>query len=183
MSRPATPEDVDAICRSLPQVELGISWGDRPTYKVPLGDKGRGFVLYRRPHRTAIDPSTGEMYDDLLVIRTPTEADKLGLVAADPQIYRHFADQALFDFVRVGWLEIVMAAPAVYGLLLMAGEVTAGTLLLVGGRPARAGWAAVIAFHLLLLVFGWGFWLWSVPALAVLVPLARRDRPRTEGFR
>ena len=83
MSRPATPEDVDAICRSLPQVELGISWGDRPTYKVPLGDKGRGFVLYRRPHRTAIDPSTGEMYDDLLVIRTPTEADKLGLVAAD----------------------------------------------------------------------------------------------------
>jgi hypothetical protein len=83
MSRPATPEDVDAICRSLPQVELGISWGDRPTYKVPLGDKGRGFVLYRRPHRTAIDPATGEMYDDLLVIRTPTEADKLGLVAAD----------------------------------------------------------------------------------------------------
>jgi hypothetical protein len=107
----------------------------------------------------------------------------LGLVAADPAIYEHFADQALFDFVRVGWREIVMAAPAVYGLLLMAGEVTAGTLLLLGGRPARAGWAAVIAFHLLLLVFGWGFWLWSVPALAVLVPLARRDWPRTEGFR
>ena len=83
MSRPATPEDVDAICRSLPQVELGTSWGDRPTYKVPRGDKGRGFVLYRSPHKTAIDPATGEMYDDLLVIRTPTEADKLGLVAAD----------------------------------------------------------------------------------------------------
>ena len=83
MSRPATPEDVDAICRSLPQVELGTSWGDRPTYKVPRGDKGRGFVLYRSPHKTAIDSATGEMYDDLLVIRTPTEAEKLGLVAAD----------------------------------------------------------------------------------------------------
>jgi len=83
MTRSATPEDVEAICLALPEVELGISWGDRPTYKVPRGDKGRGFVLHRKPHKTAIDPETGEEYDDLLVIRTPTEADKLGLVAAD----------------------------------------------------------------------------------------------------
>lgn len=81
MTRPATPEDVGAICLSLPGVELGTSWGDRPTYQVPRGGKGRGFVLYRAPHKTAIDPATGEMYDDLLVIRTPTEADKLALVA------------------------------------------------------------------------------------------------------
>lgn len=80
MSRPATAADVDAICRSLPEVEYGISWGDRPTYKVPTGPKGKGFVLYRAPHRTAVDPDTGELYDDLLVIRVPTEADKLGLV-------------------------------------------------------------------------------------------------------
>jgi hypothetical protein len=81
VTRPATPEDVGQICLSLPEVELGISWGDRPTYKVPRGDKGRGFLLYRAPHKTAIDPATGEMYDDLLVIRTPNEADKLALVA------------------------------------------------------------------------------------------------------
>jgi hypothetical protein len=43
--RPATPEDIDAICRALPDVELGTSWGDRPTYKVPAGEKGRGFLL------------------------------------------------------------------------------------------------------------------------------------------
>ena len=83
MSRKATPEDVDAICMGLPEVELGISWGDRPTYKVPTGAKGKGFLLHRMPHKTAVDPETGEMYDDLLVIRTPTEAEKLGLVAAD----------------------------------------------------------------------------------------------------
>jgi len=83
VSRPATPDDIGRICLSLPEVELGVSWGDRPTYKVPRGAKGRGFVLYRSPHRTAIDPTTGEMYDDLLVIRTPTEADKLALVADD----------------------------------------------------------------------------------------------------
>jgi hypothetical protein len=81
VTTPATPDDVGRICLSLPEVELGTSWGDRPAYKVPRGDKGRGFVLYRAPHRTAVDPETGEMYDDLIVIRTPTEADKLGLVA------------------------------------------------------------------------------------------------------
>ena len=43
----------------------------------------------------------------------------------------------------------------------MAGEVTAGTLLLVGGRAARVGWVAVIAFHVLLMLFGWWVWAWS----------------------
>ena len=48
MSRPATPADVDRICASLPETELGTSWGDVPTWKVPTGEKGKGFVLYRR---------------------------------------------------------------------------------------------------------------------------------------
>ena len=78
--RPARPEDVDEVCASLPDTELGTSWGDRPTWKVPRGDKGKGFVLYRAPHKTAVDPTTGEMYDDLVVIVTPTEADKHALV-------------------------------------------------------------------------------------------------------
>ncbi len=79
-ARRATPEDVDAICRSLPEVELGTSWGDIPTYKVPRGEKGRGFVLFRPPHSTAVDPETGQMYDDLLVIVTPSAAEKQALV-------------------------------------------------------------------------------------------------------
>ena len=81
MSTPARPEDVDEICGSLPETELGISWGDRPPWKVPRGDKGKGFLLYRAPHRTAVDPDTGEMYDDLVVIVTPTEVEKQALVA------------------------------------------------------------------------------------------------------
>lgn len=99
----------------------------------------------------------------------------LGLVSADAQVYRHFADDGLFGFVRTGWSDIVMAHPAVYGLLLMAAEVTAGTLLLVGGRAARVGWVAVIAFHVLLLVFGWWIWAWCLPALALLTWLAAGD--------
>ncbi len=80
VARPATPDDIDAICGSLPETELGISWGDRPTWKVPRGAKGKGFVLYRMPHHTAVDPKTGEMYDDVVVIITPTAAEKQALV-------------------------------------------------------------------------------------------------------
>lgn len=83
-ARRATPEDVDAICRSLPQVELGISWGDRPTYKVMSTPKGRGFVLYRAPHKTAIDPATGELFTDLLVINVP-DADTKAALVEDPE--------------------------------------------------------------------------------------------------
>ena len=81
--RPARPEDIDEICGGLPETELGISWGDRPTWKVPRGDKGKGFVLYRAPGPTAIDPATGEPFDDLVVITTPTEVEKNALVADD----------------------------------------------------------------------------------------------------
>jgi len=100
----------------------------------------------------------------------------LGLVAADPEIYEHFADAGLFPFVRDGWADLVMAAPSVWGLLLMAGEIVLGTLLLVGGRAARWGWYGVITFHVLLMLFGFGFWLWSIPALVVLVTLAHWDQ-------
>jgi hypothetical protein len=76
----ASPEDIDVVCSSLPEVELGTSWGDRPTYKVPRGVKGRGFVMYRAPHKTAIDPDTGEMFTDLLVIVVPDSDTKAAMV-------------------------------------------------------------------------------------------------------
>lgn len=99
----------------------------------------------------------------------------LGIVSVDPQTYDAFADHPLFPFVREGWQQIVMAQPVFWGLCLMAGEIALGTLLLVGGRAARWGWIGVIGFHVLLMLFGVGFWVWSLPALALLVWLARRD--------
>jgi hypothetical protein len=85
-SRRARPEDVDEICGGLPQTWFGTSWGDVPTWLVPLrekGDKGRGFVLHRKPHKSAIDPATGEEYDDLLVIRTANPDDSRALIEGD----------------------------------------------------------------------------------------------------
>jgi hypothetical protein len=99
----------------------------------------------------------------------------LGLVAADPTVYRHFADDALLGFVRDGWSDVFMAHPTFWGLGVMALELCLGALLLAGPRAARLGWAGVIAFHALLMLFGFGFWFWSIPALVVLVHLARRE--------
>lgn len=85
--RRAEPGDIDAICDGLPQTWFGTSWGDVPTWLVPetasRRGKGKGFVLYRKPHKTAIDPATGEPYQDLLVIRTASAADKESLVSGD----------------------------------------------------------------------------------------------------
>jgi hypothetical protein len=99
----------------------------------------------------------------------------LGLVAADPETYRHFADRGLFAFVRDGWQTIFMTQPAAFGLLLMAGEMALGILLLLGGRSATVGWAGVFTFHLLLMFFGFAIWLWCIPALYAVVHLARKD--------
>lgn len=87
-ARKAKAADVDAICAGLPHTWFATSWGDVPTWLVPHRvrdgvDKGRGFVLYRKPHKTAVDPETGAPYDDLLVIRTANADDKLALVEGD----------------------------------------------------------------------------------------------------
>ncbi|MCW2754182.1 MAG: hypothetical protein JWQ32_1593 [Marmoricola sp.] len=109
-TRAATPGDVDAICGSLPQTWFGTSWGDVPTWLVPHRvrdgvDKGRGFVLYRKPHRSAVDDD-GREYDDLLVIRTANDVDKQALVAADGPFFTipHFSgyNAVLVQLSRLG---------------------------------------------------------------------------------
>jgi hypothetical protein len=82
-ARPAAVEDVERICLSLPETELSVTWGDVPTYVVRQHPRPRGFVLYRKPRHDAVDPVTGEEYDDVLLIRTPGMEAKAALVEAD----------------------------------------------------------------------------------------------------
>lgn len=140
----------------------------RPTFALPATTPVRAWPPATPRHRVVARHLVGGLF---LV----TGGVHLGLVAADAEVYRSFAHDGLFAFVRNGWQEIVMANPAVWGLLLMAGEIVLGTLLLVGGRAAPWGWAGVIGFHALLLLFGFGIWLYAVPALLALVALARHD--------
>lgn len=107
-----------------------------------------------------------------------TSGIHVGIVASGTEFYRPFADGAVVAAVRHAWREVFMAAPVGWGLALAAGELALGLLLLRGGTAAKLGWSGVIAFHLLLVLFGWGFLLWSGPALAFLVPAAVKDWPR-----
>jgi hypothetical protein len=106
-----------------------------------------------------------------------TAGVNVGLVVADPTVYERFASESFLPFVRRLWEDVVMADPTPWILLLAAGELVLGVLLLLGGRPARVGWVGVVVFHVLLMLFGFGFWLWSLPALALLVTAARADWP------
>ncbi|MEI2774746.1 MAG: DNA-directed RNA polymerase subunit alpha C-terminal domain-containing protein [Tetrasphaera sp.] len=98
----ATPADVDAIAAGLPGTELGISWGDRPTRKVG----GKGFLLYHAPHKTAIDPESGELYTDLLVVHTPDMEAKAALLGSGGSFFDidHFRTYAavLVQLSRLG---------------------------------------------------------------------------------
>lgn len=109
MKQAARPEDVDEIAGLLPDTEFGTSWGDRPTWKVPAGPKGKGFLLYRAPHRSAIDPETAEMYDDLLVVHVPDQGAKQALVDGDNPFFDidHFRgfNAVLIQLSRLGELE------------------------------------------------------------------------------
>jgi hypothetical protein len=102
--------DVHAICTALPEVELGTSWGDRPTYLVKQNPKPRGFVLARAPRHDAIDPATGEEYTDLLVIRTQDASDKAALVLADGPFFTidHFRtfNAVLLQQSRLGEIDV-----------------------------------------------------------------------------
>jgi hypothetical protein len=110
MSRKARVADVHALCSALPEVELGTSWGDRPTYLVRQKPKPRGFVLARAPRHDAIDPETGAEYDDLLVIRTGNADDKAALVEADGPFFTidHFRgyNAVLVQQSRIGEVDL-----------------------------------------------------------------------------
>ena len=99
----------------------------------------------------------------------------IGIVIGDSSTYRHFADGGLFTFVRAGWRDIVMARPGVWIGLLAAGEIAIGCAFLAHRRLRRIAYVAAIAFHAALMLFGWGVWLWSVPAIALLTLAARND--------
>jgi hypothetical protein len=104
-----------------------------------------------------------------------TAGVNVGLAAADPEVYRDFAATSYLDLVSRLWEDVVMAEPRLWALLLAAGELAIGVLLLAGGRAARLGWVAVLVFHVLLMLFGFGLWFWSLPVLAVLVPVVLAD--------
>jgi hypothetical protein len=88
-----------------------------------------------------------------------------GFALFRPGVYRPFADESPFGWVRDAWRDIFMAEPRMWALLLAAGELLIAILLL---RRAVLGYVVVVLFTLSLVLFGWGFLLWSGPFLAAV---------------
>jgi hypothetical protein len=99
----------------------------------------------------------------------------IGIVTADPHEYSDFASQSPWGLIRTAWADIFMANPQFWGLFAAGLEIFLGVLLLVGGRPAKLGWVGVICFQFPLILFGWGYLWWSLPAATALFLAARHD--------
>jgi hypothetical protein len=98
-----------------------------------------------------------------------------GLLAAG-ESYAAFADGAYLAFVRDTWRDLVVPNYYLFISLLIVFEAGVGLLVLAGGRLTQVGLAAAIAFHVALLSFGWGFFLWSIPMVWALGILLRAER-------
>lgn len=75
-TRPARLEDVHELALRMPHVTIYPGTQGRPVYQVG----GRSFVFFRNPRPDAVDPGTGQRYDDVIVFWVPDEGDKLALV-------------------------------------------------------------------------------------------------------
>src|SRR5205823_15117232 len=60
----------------MPHVTVEHGRNDNPVYQVG----GKSFVYFRNPRPDAVDPETGERYDDVIIFWVPSESDKLALV-------------------------------------------------------------------------------------------------------
>jgi len=75
-SRPATLDDVHALAEAMPHVTVTHGPKGNPVYQVG----GKSFVYFRTPRPDAVDPSTGERYQDVIIIWVGSDADKHALV-------------------------------------------------------------------------------------------------------
>lgn len=131
MSRAATVEDVHEIAAGMPGA---TRWPDTPNaiYQVSR----RSFVFFRNPRPDAVDPETGERYDDVIVFWVESEEDKRMLVddPATPFFTTPHFDghpSVLLRGARIGELSRDELAEVVYDAWLAR-----------AGKRARAQWLA-----------------------------------------
>ena len=75
MTRSATVDDVHELALAMPGAKR-YEDRERAVYQV----SGRSFVFFRTPRPDAVDPETGERYDDVIVFWVASEEDKTALV-------------------------------------------------------------------------------------------------------
>ena len=126
----ATVDDVHEIALSMPGAKRVP--GGKAVYQV----SGRSFVFFRNPRPDAVDPETGERYDDVIVFWVPSEEDKLALVLDESTPFfttPHFDGHpsVLLRGSRIGELDRDELAEVVYDAWLSR-----------AGKRAAAAWLA-----------------------------------------
>ncbi|MDH2414891.1 hypothetical protein [Nocardioides sp. CER19] len=109
-ARPAQVADVHELALGMPHVTIYPGTQGRPVYQVG----GRSFVFFRNPRPDAVDPGTGQRYDDVIVFWVPDEGDKLAMVQDESS---PFFTTSHFD----GHLSVLLRASRV-------GEISYGEL-------------------------------------------------------
>jgi hypothetical protein len=77
--RTATVADVHALAEAMPYVTVDHGTSGNLVYQVGR----KSFVFFRTPRPDAVDPDTGERYDDVIVLWVSSQADKQALVQDD----------------------------------------------------------------------------------------------------
>ncbi|HEY8093151.1 MAG TPA: MmcQ/YjbR family DNA-binding protein [Acidimicrobiales bacterium] len=75
-ARPARVEDVHDLAISMPDVTVEKGPHDNHVYQVG----GKSFVFFRNARPDAVDPDTGERYEDVIVIWVDSDDEKAALV-------------------------------------------------------------------------------------------------------
>ncbi|GAA3341386.1 hypothetical protein GCM10020358_32520 [Amorphoplanes nipponensis] len=75
----ARVDDVHRLALAMPHVTVDHAAGGNPVYQVG----GKSFIFFRNPRPDAVDPVTGERYDDVIVFWVGSEADKQALIQDD----------------------------------------------------------------------------------------------------
>jgi hypothetical protein len=125
----ATVDDVHEIARGMPGATVTE---EARVYQV----SGRSFVFFRTPRPDAVDPQTGERYDDVIVFWVASDEEKQALVLDESTPFfttPHFNGHpsVLLRGSRIGELDRDELAETVYDAWLAR-----------AGKRAAAAWLA-----------------------------------------
>jgi hypothetical protein len=127
----ASTDDLLEVALAMPGASQDPG-SERATIRVG----GRPFVLFRTPSPDAVDPDTGERWDDVVVIWVGSEADKQSLVLDETT---PFFTTEHFDAHRSVLLRTSRIAELSRTELT---EVVQAAWLARAGKRARAAWLA-----------------------------------------
>ena len=95
--------------------------------------------------------------------------------------YSGFAEASWSPVVADTWEALVVPHHHLFIGALVVFELVVGVLVLVPGLMRRVALAAMIAFHVALLAFGWALAVWTVPMVWALARLLRAEHSREDA--